>query len=300
VVMAIPLGVALAWAIVLRLEHTEAWHTWVLSRHAGDGPYAMVLRAMFGLEPSVFIKQNLTNAFIVNFLWLPTLLAAVTLALCLRRSAPRPLRHAVALLVGLGVLYAWAVLTFPTFTEPRYAAPLIFVTLLLALLGIPLWPRRARPVILGVLLAAFALGAWGPNDPVSRAAFGTTSVGGERIYDLAALQRGPDRMVVNLAVLRASRRMNARLRRLFATDATLVTGDCDTMKFGEKLFSVGLTPGVYDRGIPGARPLRCVRKDDLPADAGTGSQRIAVVRTVEEDAAGQPPPVTGRSVVVVH
>jgi hypothetical protein len=94
--------------------------------------------------------------------------------------------------------------------------------------------------------------------------------------------------------------MNARLRRLFATDATLVTGDCDTMKFAEKLFSVGLTPRVYDRDIPGARPLRCVREDDLPPGAGTGPEQIAVVRTVEDEATGRPLPLTGRSVVVVH
>jgi hypothetical protein len=45
------------------------------------------------------------------------------------------------------------------------------------------------------------------------------------------------------------------------------------MKFAEKLFSVGLTPRVYDRDI---------------------------VRTVEDEATGRPLPLTGRSVVVIH
>jgi hypothetical protein len=94
--------------------------------------------------------------------------------------------------------------------------------------------------------------------------------------------------------------MNARLRRLFATDATLVTGDCDTMKFGEKLFSVGLTPSVYDRDIPGVRPLRCVRENELPPGAGTGSRRIAVVRTLEDEANGRPVPISGPAVTIVR
>jgi hypothetical protein len=126
------------------------------------------------------------------------------------------------------------------------------------------------------------------------------SVGGEQIYNTAELQRGPDRMVINYAILRASHRLNARLRRIFASGATLVTGDCNAMKFGEKLFSVGFQASAFDRGIPGARPLRCVPVDQLPPGAANGAERIALVRTPEEDAQNQPLPVNGRSVVVIH
>jgi Dolichyl-phosphate-mannose-protein mannosyltransferase len=298
-VLAPAIVAALAWRLVLGLEGASAWHTWLFSRHAGDGPYVVAIRAMLGLERGIFLRQNLTNAFIVNFLWLPTLLAIGTLVLLVRRSAAPGLRSAAALLVGVAVAYTWAVLTFPTYSEPRYAVPLILLTVVLALLGLPLWPARVRPFVLGALLVAFAAGAWSPTDPVSRRVFSTTSVGGEQIYATAELQRGPDRMVYNLAVLRASRRVNARLRRLYATNATLVTGDCDTMKFGEKLSAIGQAPSAYDRGLPGARPLECVRADELPPDAATGRQRIAVFQTPEQQAAGQPPPLSGPSVVLV-
>jgi hypothetical protein len=299
-VLGLPIAVALVWRGALALEDGSSWHTWLFSRHAGDGPYVVALRAMVGLEGGLFLRQNLANAFILNFHWLPALLGAGSVALLARRSAPDGLRRAAALIGGLAVIYTWTVLTFPTYSEPRYAAPLILLTVLLALLGLPLWPRRARPFVLGALLVAFAAGAWSPTDPVSRHAFGTTSVGGEQIYDIAERERGPDRMVYNLAVLRASRRINARLRRLYATDATLVTGDCDTMKFGEKLAAISLTPSAYDRALRGARPLRCVRLNELPPDAATGSQRIALVRTLEEEASGQPPALEGPSVVVVR
>jgi hypothetical protein len=128
-------------------------------------------------------------------------------------------------------------------------------------------------------LLAFALGAWSPVDPVSRWLFGTTSVGGETIYDTPAIQRGPDRIVVNFAVLRATRRLNAQLRQIYAADVVLVTGDCDTMKLGEKLYSVGLVPHAYAGALPGVRPLRCVPLRELPAGAAAGAQRIALVRT---------------------
>src|SRR5262249_6575079 len=149
-------------------------------------------------------------------------------------------------------------------------------------------PARWRPGVIGLLLLVFLLGAWSPSDPVSRKIFHTTTVGGEQIYDTAQFDRGPDRMVINFAVLRASERVNARLRLLFAIGATLVTGYCDAIKFGEKLSSVGFQPAAFDRGIPGARPLRCVRVNELPPNAANGPDKIALVRTVEEDASNQP------------
>ena len=226
----------------------------------------------------MYWHQNLANAFIVNYLWVPALLAVAAIVLAIRNPAAAAIvpsgnpsdprrarcRRAIALLAGLGLIYAWTTLTFPTFTEPRYATPLTLVTLLIALVGLPLWPARARPLVIGVLIVVFAAGSWSPTDPVSRRLYGIASVGGEQIYDTAELQRGPDRMVVNYAILRASHRMNARLRRIFASGATLVTGDCNAMKFGEKLFSVGFQASAFDRGIPGARPLRCVPVDQLP------------------------------------
>lgn len=300
-VLAPSVAAVIGWRIILAIAGGNSWHTWIVSKHADDGPYVVALRAIFGLEGSVYWRQNLANAFIVNYLWVPALLAVVAIVLAIRKPAATAIRRAIALLAGLAVIYAWTTLTFPTFTEPRYAAPLTLTTLLIALIGLPLWSARWRPVIIGVLIVAFAAGSWSPTDPVSRKFFGTTSVGGEQIYNTAERQRGPDRMVINYAILRASHRMNARLRRIFASGATMVTGDCNAMKFGEKLFSVGFQASAFDRGIPGARAgLKCVPVDQLPPGAANGSDRIALVRTPEEDAQNQPPAVTGRSVVVIH
>ncbi len=294
------IAVALVWRVVLALAGGSAWHTWVVSPSADKGPYVVAVRSMFGLEEGIYLRQNLANAFVVNYLWLPALLALVTIYLFVRHGGPPALKRAIELLAGLALIYTWTALTFPTFTVPRYAAPLTLFTLLIALLGLPLWPRRGRPFVLGALLAAFLLGAWSPTDPVSRALFHTTSVGGEQIYDTAERERGPDRMSINFAVLRATQRMNARLRRIFATDATLVTGDCNAMKFGEKLFSVGFTPSVYDREIPGARPLSCVMVDQLPPGATDGKDTLILLRTTEDEVNKVPLQVTGPAVKVIR
>jgi hypothetical protein len=176
----------------------------------------------------------------------------------------------------------------------------VIITIHVVLIGLGLWPRRAQPFVIAVLLAVFVAGAWSPTDLVTRAIWGTTSVGGEVIYDTAERQRGPDRMNINFATLNATVRMNARLRRIYASDATLVVGDCNAMKFGEKLAAVGDLRSWFDRELPGARPLRCVFPKDVPAGATNGPDKIALVRTPEEDASGQPPAITGPAVVVIH
>ena len=299
-VAGLPVASELLWRLVLKINDAAPWSTWVFSDHADDGSYVVALRAMFGFESGEYFRQNMANAFIVNWLWLPALLAIVTLVLIFRRPSPAFVRRAAVLVVGCCVIYTWTTLTFPTFTEPRYATPLIMLTILVVFVGLSQWPRRAQPVVLGALLFVFVAGAWAPTDPVSRKLFGTVSVGGEQIYNTNERHRGPDRMDINFSLLNATERRNARLRRIYASGATLVAGDCNSMKFGEKLYSVGLHADAFDRGIPGARPLKCVFPQELPPDAANGPEKIALVRTPEEDAAGEPLAVSGPSIIVIH
>ncbi len=300
IVLGIPVLAMLLWWFVRTLGHAPPWETWVFSEHADDGPFVVAMRAMLGMEDGIYLRQNLANAFIVNYLWLPASLAIVTIVVVWVRGAGRPLRRPIALLVGLVAIYTWTTLTFPTFSEPRYATPVIVLTLLIVVVGLPVWARPARYGIVAALFIAFLAGTWSPTDPVSRAIWGTTSVGGEQIYDTAERQRGPDRMSINLATLSAGERVNAQLRRIYASGATLVVGDCNAMKLGEKLATIGDLPAWFDREIPGARRLRCVFPNELPVGAADGPDLIALVRTPEQDLRGEPLAITGSAVVVVH
>ena len=177
---------------------------------------------------------------------------------------------------------------------------MIVFTLLVVMIGLSLWPRRAQPFIIGALMLVFVAGAWSPTDPDLAQDLGDDER--RRRADLrhrgAPARAGPHEH--QLRTLNASERINARLRRIYASGATLVAGDCNAMKFGEKLAAVGDLRSAFDRGLPGARPLRCVFPADLPPDAANGPEKIALVRTPEEDACGQPLAVSGPSIVVIH
>lgn len=281
---------AAVWRGVLELAGSKPWESWLLTPNADDGSVVVALRAMFGMEDGIFLRQNLANGLIMNWLWVPALLAVVTLVLVARR--PGPLRRGALLLLGLAFVYGWTALSFPTYTIARYAAPLSFFVIVLAVLGLPLYRPRLRPVPIVLLAGVFIAGAWSSNDPVSKGLWDTAEVGGEEIYDAPLEHRGPDRMAFNFEVLRATERVNATLNELYESDVTLATGDCYTMKIGEKLYSVGLHPTAYDRTFPEARAIACVPFDQVPP--GT---KVALLRSPEELAAGTPPALSGPDVI---
>lgn len=53
IVLGLPVAAALAWRAVLALADTSAWHAWIVSEHADDGPYVVALRAVVGLEDGI-------------------------------------------------------------------------------------------------------------------------------------------------------------------------------------------------------------------------------------------------------
>ena len=272
--VALPLAMSIVWRIVLKASGGDAWHTWITSERADEGPFVVALRAMFGMERGLNLRQNLANALIVNWLWVPALLALVTVVFVWRRGTPA-LRRAVGLIGGLAAMFTWTTLTFPTFIVPalRHAPDAA---------GAADHPDRPA----AVAAARAPVGAGGADrDRRARRVVADRSrlalavahddVGGERFYDTPWEARGPDRNVYNLALLRASERMNARLRRIFATDVDVVTGDCDSMKFGEKLFSVGFTAERVRPRHPGRAAAECIHLNQLPPDAATARRRSA-------------------------
>src|SRR3954454_23183667 len=78
IVLALPVGISIVWRIVLRLEGGDAWHTWITSQRADEGPFVVALRAMFGMERGLNLRQNLADGLILNWLWVVAILGFVT------------------------------------------------------------------------------------------------------------------------------------------------------------------------------------------------------------------------------
>ena len=46
--------------------------------------------------------------------------------------------------------------------------------------------------------------------------------------------------------------------------------------------------------------MQCLHINELPPDAANGAEKIGLIRTVDEETSGQPLPITGKSVIVIH
>ena len=132
---------------MLKASGGDAWHTWITSERADEGPFVVALRAMFGMERGLNLRQNLANALIVNWLWVPALLAVVTVVLRVAARDARAMQRSVALIGGLGGDVHLDDADLPDLHAcPRYATPLTLLVLLIMLIGLPLWPRARAPV----------------------------------------------------------------------------------------------------------------------------------------------------------
>lgn len=162
---------------------------------------------------SAALRSSLAIIFLLGFMWLPTLALISDFAVGIRRTflrlGDRPLDGVNGRLAGylaaLAAALVYVLTAYRTWSNPRYfvvLVPLLIVAGFLAVVHLRAAPalRRAGLAAVGVLLLASEYRSW---DPVSRALFGTFSVGPADMYRVAGIThefggRGIDQLGYNL------------------------------------------------------------------------------------------------------
>lgn len=250
----LPAAVLLAgWNLYLSSIGGRGWDSYVFGDDTGS-PFAVVAKRLVTLKLfDVHLKQNLQHALFVNFQWLFVAVLIASAAVWWRRSSVErrvPFFVQPALLGAF--LYAAVALSFPTWTAPRYALP---VVVLLNLCTPFLLSERLRPALaLGVVLNLVA--TFTSVDPLTRVVFGTRKAHGETLYDLDYAWRGPDREMYNLQLSAMARAQDATIRSACASSAEVIVDDCFDLKIGERLWSIGVHPEAYP-AYPKSCPRTC-------------------------------------------
>lgn len=276
--------------------------SWIAYRSLSAGPvlwtpvanapsHALHDLVSFSLDDHVF-HAYLAVTLVMNFAWVAALPVTVDLA---RRAwawglraplppvdgaDPRALRDALA----VAALAALLLTRYRTFANPRYFLPLHPLLLLAAYAALcrppaPRWLRRAVPATLAALFAASCLRT---VDPVSRAVFGTFSVGERSMLHLTRVGReccgyGRDQLVYDLEFARFDELLQRALADL-RPDAR--------RRVGWARLADWYIGGPVDRRT-GRRTLR--RDDVVPLE------------TVEaESLLAQPPPAGAEEVVLLR
>ena len=190
----------------------------------------------FDLSEPIF-QSYVASLFVLGFMWVLTLVigtdALVGVARAARRRSSREVpgadRQALAFVTVLSVVLIYLLTSYRTWTNVRYFALLYPLLVLLAFAAL-VRLHAARPVRLAAfagIAVLFAWATWRSVDPLSRAVYGSFSIGDREMYRMASITgeyRGPgrDQLVYNLEFTGYHSVQNALFMQLHPTDSTSI------------------------------------------------------------------------------
>ncbi len=188
----------------------------------------------FDLSEPVF-RSYAAGIFVLGFMWVLTAVIAADLAWggvrrarrLPRREVPGAERARLAYIVVLVMVLTYLLTSFRTWSNLRYFAllyPLLVLLTFAALLRLGAgW--KTRYAALTAISALFVIATYRSSDPVSRAVYGTFSIGQRDMYRMASISGeypgpGRDELVYNLEFTGYHDVQNALFRTLQPTDST--------------------------------------------------------------------------------
>lgn len=202
------------WVWYLRMNEKTVWADWNFSPVANRGSFYTVIYnlASFGFF-NKYAYQNWWQLIFLNFHWLFLLIAVTGLVTFLKEKG-RLVKESlnleskkirVLMVIAIFVTgYLLAVLSFQTYTIPRYALPLIPFLILGASFGLEVfWARNLKRgffLFLGLAIV-IVMGLFSSVDPLATRLWGKTKVLGEEIYALPEHLAGNDGITYNMQYL---------------------------------------------------------------------------------------------------
>ena len=235
--LAIPVLLLLGYLVYYRMRAAGAQNAAPVVWGGEGGVIVLVGTLLRGgiLDPST--RSSLALMFVVGFLWVPTVWMLADLAIGavrhVRNQPARPLpgvdRPALAFVVVVLLAEAWLLSRFETYSNARYYLPVFPLALIAAYAALA--RLGARPLARGALIAAttvlLAVSAVRTVDPVSRAIWGTFSVGEHSLLSITSLRNeccghGRDQLGYNLEFTHFASLQDALYERLRPTDSTVL------------------------------------------------------------------------------
>jgi hypothetical protein len=189
----------------------------------------------FDLSEPIFVSYA-AGIFVLGFMWVVSAIIAGDLVVAgvrrvrrlPRRAVPGSDVRALTYATTLTAILTYALTSFRTWSNLRYFAliyPLLILLAFAALLRLGAG-ARLRSAVLAGLAALFFFATYRSADPVSRAVYGTYSIGEREMYRMASITGefsgpGRDQLVYNLEFTGYHHVQNTLFRQLHPTDSTV-------------------------------------------------------------------------------
>lgn len=214
--MSIPLIVAIVWLGFLKLNSIPPWQDYIFTDTSNHGSFYTVLNNIFTLEIfNEYAYQNWAQLFFLNFNWFYWIICI--LGICILFS-DKTIRRISLKYIKLGdqrtrtllsmaifsLLYFFCVLSFQTWTIPRYALVMYSIMIMIFSISLEILTTKRPsnkfllyPLVVFVLFVSLFMSL----DPISIRLWGITNETGQTIYDVGSYHAGPDGMTYNMQYL---------------------------------------------------------------------------------------------------
>ena len=239
----IPLLVYLGWSGLLQGYGKEAWSDWIFAKTAGQGAFATIVSNIINFRfVNSYAIQSWLQLFLLNFNWIIwgfTFIAAVIYSWrAPLKSRNRILKsftsmdekgRTLLIIFCFGIAYFLLVLSFQTYTIPRYALPLLCLLLVFFakavsyIMSLRNTPGKVLLLFMGII---FITALFTSSDPVSKNLWKEQVILGENIYKLNEHGAGNDGIAYNAQYLLISLRRTALINQANSLKKPVISKDC--------------------------------------------------------------------------
>lgn len=213
--LSLPFITYFLWSVFIRINGQTAWNDWNFSSTASKGSIFTIINNLLTLNfLNKYAFQNWEQLFILNFNWIFWIIFIFTFTFFIFRNLQKIKNNlrlgfqrtkTILILLIFPTLYTITVLSFQTYTIPRYALPVICILLIgvswaiIKLINNVIFLYKI--LISSLLIVTVILQLFYSSDPVSLSLWGRTSILGENLYALNEHLDGNDGITYNIQYL---------------------------------------------------------------------------------------------------
>lgn len=219
-----PFLVALAWDSFLKSKGGVLWQDWNFSGVSEKGSVYTVFHNILTFNfLNKYAYQNWQELLILNFNWVYTLLGTLGIIFLFSRKNFESLKDfikdkkiykSIFVIILFCLLYFFTVLTFQTYTIPRYGLPLgpfLVMGASFSLLALLKSYKVTAVIALAFVILVSIVRLFLSVDPVSTKIWGLENVLGQKVYSLRTSLAGNDGITYNIQYLQIAKKRSDKI-----------------------------------------------------------------------------------------
>jgi hypothetical protein len=235
----IPLIPWYIWTVYLNINHKSIWDDYVFSNVKGGPFYVVLHNLLFFNIFTQYTKEQWGQLFILNFNWILWCFIIISLLIYLLKKIFGKVilteikkntikTKALIVIITFFFLYLLTVLTFPTYTIPRYALPLIPCFIIFITLSITTIKNNyIKLLVLIAVYSIFLISLFSSSDPISASIWNRRIIGNQNLYSIDKTVAGNDGITYNYQYLLLVKDRTELIRKIENDKMSLNKNNCD-------------------------------------------------------------------------